>query len=139
MSLRYLLDTDICIYLIKGKPATLVERLALLKTGEGGISVVTYGELRHGAEKSRQRERNLHALELLAELLPVHPLPMEAGEHYGRIRTALEQAGTPIGNNDLWIAAHACCRQLTLVSNNAREFIRVEDLRLENWLTPDGR
>lgn len=71
----------------------------------------------------------------LISILPVTPLPTEAGNHYGRIRSTLERAGTPIGNNDLWIAAHALAENLILVTNNEREFARIDGLRLENWVS----
>jgi tRNA(fMet)-specific endonuclease VapC len=97
------------------------------------MSVVTFGELRHGAEKSQAREKALANLERLSAAIQVLGLPPEAGTRYGQIRAALEQAGRPIGNNDLWIASHACAAGLVLVTNNEREFARVEGLRIENW------
>jgi tRNA(fMet)-specific endonuclease VapC len=131
--LRYLLDTDICIYVIKRHPVTVARRIAALPDGTLGMSVVTYGELWRGVERSQHRERNLDALHQLTAVITVQPLPADAGRIYGDIRTRLERTGTPIGGNDLWIAAHALAADLTLVTNNGREFSRIEDLRLENW------
>ena len=99
------------------------------------MSVITYGELWRGVQKSQRREHNLTALRQLTSILPVDPLPIEAGRRYGSIRSALERAGTPIGNNDLWIAAHALAKDLILVTNNEREFARIDGLRIENWTT----
>lgn len=130
---RYLLDTDTCIYLIKNKPPAVARKLAKLPAGHAGISVVTYGELWRGVQKSQQVERNAEALAALVTVLPVQPLAIEAGLHYGDIRATLERAGKPIGNNDLWIAAHARAMGWTLVTNNEREFSRVSELRLQNW------
>ena len=130
---RYLLDTDTCIYLIKDRPPTVAGKLAKLPAGHAGISVVTYGELWRGVQKSQHVERNAEALAALTTILPVQPLAMEVGLHYGDIRATLERAGKPIGNNDLWIAAHARAMGWTLVTNNEREFSRVSELRLQNW------
>jgi len=132
-ALRYLLDSDTCIYLIKQRPVVVAERLASLPPGQAGVSVVSHGELRRGALRSQQPERNLVALAQLISVLPVQALPVDAGMAYGRIRVALERGGTPIGGNDYWIAAHAVAADLILVTNNTREFARVADLRLENW------
>ena len=118
---RYLLDTDTCIYLIKNKPPTVARKLAKLPAGHAGISVVTYGELWRGVQKSQHIERNADALQ------------HNGGLHYGDIRATLERAGKTIGNNDLWIAAHARAMGWTLVTNNEREFSRVSELRLQNW------
>jgi tRNA(fMet)-specific endonuclease VapC len=102
------------------------------------ISVITWGELRYGAERSAQRGSVVQSLAEFVALVPVEPLPKAAGVDYGAIRAALEAGGTPIGNNDLWIAAHARSAGLTLVTNNEREFRRVQDLKVENWLAPSS-
>lgn len=133
MGPRYLLDTNICIYIAKNRPAKVRRRFEQSTTGELAMSVVTFGELRYGAEKSQAQDRALATLTALAEAISVLTLPAEAGAHYGQIRAALERAGLPIGNNDLWIAAHARAAGLTLISNNRREFSRIEALRIENW------
>ena len=134
----YLLDTDICIYLIKRKPLAVVERLASLPSGLAMMSVITLGELRLGAEKSQQRERNLEAIDRLIQLLAVEPLAEAAAACYGSIRGKLERRGLPIGNNDCWIAAHAMACGKTLVTNNEREFGRVRGLTVENWVSGEA-
>jgi len=133
MSLRYLLDTNICIYIAKQRPPEVARRFARLAAGTVGMSLITYGELRYGAEKSVRGAEALATLEQLVELIPVLELSAVAGEAYGTLRTHLERLGTPIGNNDLWIAAHALALGVTLVSNNTREFERVPKLKLQNW------
>jgi tRNA(fMet)-specific endonuclease VapC len=134
MTPRYLLDTDICIYTAKARPPEVAERLGGLAPGAVAMSVVTLGELVFGAERSQARQQAMANLARLVELIPVLSLPEAAGRHYGRIRAALNAAGTPIGNNDLWIAAHAAADGLILVSNNSREFERVSGLQVENWV-----
>ena len=133
-AVRYLLDTNICIYINRHYPPEVRERFARHGAGELAMSVVTWGELRFGAERSQARERSLAVLAELARLIQVVPLPAQAGEHYGHIRAALQRSGQPIGNNDLWIAAHALAEGWTLVTNNEREFVRVEGLVVENWV-----
>ncbi|MGH9450678.1 MAG: type II toxin-antitoxin system tRNA(fMet)-specific endonuclease VapC [Terriglobia bacterium] len=127
------MDTNICIYIAKRKPAGVLSRLERLRAGDAGISVVTYFELVYGAWKSRAVEVNLAAIEQLRALIPVLALGADAGEHYGRLRVQLEKAGSPIGGYDLLIAAHALSQRLILVTNNVREFSRVDGLRIENW------
>ena len=138
MRARYLLDTNICIYIAQERPPQVLERFEELKPGEAVVSVITWGELRYGAERSMHRERVVQSLDEFAALVPVEPLPKTAGEDYGDIRAALEYGGTPIGNNDLWIAAHARAAGLTLITNNEREFRRVQDLEVENWVAPSS-
>ena len=133
MAARHLLDTNICIYIQRQRPAAVLERFRRLKPGEVVISVITWGELAYGAEKSRQRDNVLALLEELVTMLPVMPLPETAGQTYGAIRAALEAKGQPIGNNDLWIAAHAKAAGLIVVTNNEREFRRVPGLQVRNW------
>lgn len=128
-----MLDTNICIYIRRERPAGVLKRFGGLARGDAVISVVTYGELRHGAERSVSREHALEILEDLVTLIPVQPLPLLAGASYGSIRSALERRGKTIGSHDLWIAAHARAADLTLVTNNEREFRRVPGLRIENW------
>ena len=130
---RFLLDTNICIYIAKHNPPRVREHFDKLTREDIAMSVVTLGELRHGAEKSQSREKALIHLNRLSNAIPVLGLPVEAGVFYGQIRATLKKAGQPIGNNDLWIAAHACAVGLVLVTNNEREFARVEGLRIENW------
>lgn len=134
MAVRYLLDTNICIYIAKHNPPAVRARFEQLTADALAMSVVTWGELRFGAEKSKARAKAVAALEQLQGLIQVAPLTAVAGVHYGQIRSALESAGKPIGNNDLWIAAHARAQGWVLVTNNEREFRRVKGLAVENWV-----
>ena len=131
---RYLLDTNICIYITRKHPPEVLQRFADLKPGDVGISLITYGELYTGVTKSQHADIALQKLTNIIELIPVLPMPEQTGRHYGEIRGMLEKAGTPIGNNDLWIAAHARELGIILVSNNLSEFERVPGLKLENWI-----
>lgn len=131
--MRYLLDTNICIYIAKRKPSGVLARLERLRTGDVGMSVVTYFELNYGAWKSRSIEANLARIENLRTLIPILSLGADAGEQYGRMRAQLEKKGSPIGAYDLLIAAHALSQRLILVTNNVREFSKVDGLRIENW------
>ncbi len=133
MEPRFLLDTNICIYVRRQKPEKVLRRFRALRQGEAALSVITFGELLYGAAKSVQRAEALERLEELAHLLPVLPLPEAAAEAYGIMRAELERKGEMIGNNDLWIAAHAKAAGLTLVTNNEREFRRVRGLKIQNW------
>ena len=133
MAVRYLLDTNIFIYIAKHNPPAVRERFARHTADELAMSVVTLGELRFGAEKSQSRERALAVVSQLESMMQIAPLTAAAGEHYGQIRAALQQRGEMIGNNDLWLAAHARAEGWILVTNNEREFGRVEGLQLENW------
>ncbi|MCP4473448.1 MAG: type II toxin-antitoxin system VapC family toxin [Gammaproteobacteria bacterium] len=134
MELRYLLDTNICIYIAKQKPMSVLERFEQLAVGSVGMSIITYGELYYGAQKSHRTKKTKQFLEELIGLIPPLPLPIDAAKCYGVIRRQLEKKGKPIGNNDLWIAAHAMSMNLTVVTNNCKEFSRVAKLRLENWV-----
>jgi tRNA(fMet)-specific endonuclease VapC len=131
--LRYLLDTSILIYLANRRSPAVDARFARLRPGQVAMSCITFGELLYGAEKSARREAVLRTLQRLAEKIRVLPLERSVSTEYGRLRAALERKGTPLGNNDLWIAAHALAAQLTLVTNDQREFGRVPGLRTENW------
>ena len=133
MTVRYLLDTNICIYIAKHNPPAVRERFSRHAASELGMSVITLGELRFGAERSQSRELALSAVHRLMSLIHVLPLGERSGEHYGQIRAQLQRTGQPIGNNDLWIAAHARSEGWILVTNNEREFSRVEGLQIENW------
>lgn len=133
MSVQYLLDTNICIYVAKHRPPAVREQFARHMANEMAMSVITLGELRYGAEKSQVREKAMAAIQDLEALIPARPLPEAAGEHYGQIRAGLQKAGVIIGNNDLWLAAHARAEGWILVTNNIREFVRVPGLELENW------
>jgi|SRR5476649_629132 len=134
MSVRYLLDTNILIYLTKHKPPSVRERFARHSASELAMSVITLGELRYGAEKSQSRERALSAVHQLESLMQVVHLQEATAEHYGQIRAQLQAKGQVIGNNDLWLAAHARAAGWILVTNNVREFERVPGLQVENWV-----
>lgn len=134
MAVRYLLDTNICIYIAKHSPECVRARFEQHKAGEIAMSAITLGELRFGAEQSQVRERSLIALHHLESLIQALPLDHHAGAHYGQIRAELKRRGQIIGGNDLWIAAHARSLDLILVTNNVREFERVEGLKIENWV-----
>ena len=136
--MTYLLDTDLCIAVMRGRAPELRERFARLVRGEAAISVVTYGELSYGANKSRQQEQAVASLAEFVSLVPVAALDASAGAEYGRIRAVLEARGQVIGNNDLWIAAHAAALQLVLVTHNQREFSRVPGLQVEDWTPRRG-
>jgi tRNA(fMet)-specific endonuclease VapC len=130
----YLLDTNICIYIANRQPSAVVSRLEDLRPGDVGMSIVTYLELVNGAWKSRRKQDNLAKVQELSRLIPVQPLDTAVADHYGRIRSELERRGSPIGAYDLLIAAHALSLDLTLVTNNLREFARISGLRVENWV-----
>lgn len=132
--MKMMLDTNICIYLIKQQPPTIIERFLSQPVGEIGISSVTAAELAYGASKSRYTSKNRHALEKFVAPLEVAAFDLAAAWSYGRIRGQLEAKGTPIGSMDMLIAAHALSLGVRLVSNNLREFRRVPGLRLENWV-----
>jgi tRNA(fMet)-specific endonuclease VapC len=131
--MRYLLDTDTCIYVVKHKPAGTLKRFEQTRAGDVGMSVVTYLELVYGASKSGHAEANLAHIEQLIDLIPVLPLDSAVGRHCGNLRTQLERSGSRIGAHDLLIAAHALSLGLIVVTNNVREFGRVRGLRIENW------
>ena len=133
MDPRFLLDTNICIYIRQRRPPTVLARFQQLQPGEAVLSVITYGELVYGAEKSQSPEQAKRQLAELAGLLPIMALPLRAGEYYGSMRAELETKGDMIGNNDLWIAAHAKAASLILVTNNEREFRRIQGLEIQNW------
>lgn len=131
---RYLLDTNICIYIKNHRPPEVLARFSKLPPGKVAMSAITCGELCFGAEKSSKPKEVRQILEHLISLIPVLPLDENASLHYGKIRRHLQASGKPIGNNDLWIAAHALAGKLILVTNNVAEFERVPGLKVENWV-----
>jgi tRNA(fMet)-specific endonuclease VapC len=133
--LRYLLDTNIVIYVLKRRP---VEVLSTFNANANrmAISSITLAELLHGAEKSSRVSENLSVIEDFCSRLVVLPYGAKAAQHYGAIRAALEKLGQPIGVNDLHIAGHARSEGLVLVTNNMSEFMRVPALEVENWVQP---
>jgi tRNA(fMet)-specific endonuclease VapC len=128
-----MLDTNICIYIAKHRPPEVEARFERLKPGQLVLSAITYGELSYGANKSNQRTLALTRLEEFVEDIPVADLSAAAALAYGEIRATLERQGRLIGNNDLWIAAHAVALDVTLATNNEREFRRIAELSVENW------
>ena len=131
--MRYMLDTNICIYAIKHKPEQVFMRLQEHDPIDICISSVTYAELVHGVEKSKAIEKNRVALALLLANIEIMNFDSLAAESYGKIRADLEKAGTPIAPLDMMIAGHAKALGYTVVTNNTKEFARVKGLKLENW------
>jgi tRNA(fMet)-specific endonuclease VapC len=128
-----MLDTDICVYVSRRNSSRVSSRFQACSEGEMVVSVVTYGELRLGAEKSDRRNAALNELDLFALAIPVLPIGREVAEVYAKVRLDLQQCGQIIGANDLWIASHCLQLGLTLVTNNQREFRRIPNLPIENW------
>lgn len=131
--LQYMLDTNICIYVIRNYPQELLVRFNALAE-QLCISSITLGELHYGAEKSARRLQNLQAIEHFSARLDVLPFSAKAAAHYGQVRAELERAGTPVGLHDMLIGAHARSDGLIIVTNNRREFDRIPGLRVENWV-----
>lgn len=135
--MKYLLDTNIVSYFLRDASATLSQRILDSSPDTLAISIISAGELRYGLSKlppSRRARDLAQRLNAVLTAISVLPLPADAAPHYGHTRAQLETAGTPIGNNDLWIAAHALAENMTLITNNVGEFQRVQELRVENWL-----
>jgi tRNA(fMet)-specific endonuclease VapC len=131
--LEYMLDTNICIYVIKNRPAVLREKFDQLAEALC-ISTITLGELLYGVEKSARRSQNLQAVEQFTARLDVVPFSAKAATHFGQIRAELVRLGMPCGAYDMLIAAHARSEGLMLVTNNVREFQRMPGLRFDNWV-----
>lgn len=131
--MKYLLDTNICIYIIKKKPEKVIHQFSKVKVGEIAISSITIAELFYGAVKSSKPDENIIALQEF--LLPLKRIDFSSDDAltYGKIRTELERKGKLIGSMDLLIAAIAVSRNLILITNNAKEFSRVSDIKIENW------
>ena len=130
---KYLLDTNIVIYVLKRRPKEVLE-IFNRNASRMAISSITLSELIYGAEKSPNMDKNLEAIEEFVSHLDVLPYDAKASQHYGQIKAALEKRGEIIGENDIHIAAHAISQGLILVTNNLREFKRVPNLALENWV-----
>ena len=131
--IKYLLDTNICIYLIRRKPEIVLKRIQGLQVSDLGISSITLSELEYGVAKSRKQEQNKLALTEFLTPIEIMPFDDMAAKHYGELRAYLETRGTPIGSLDTLIAAHALSLQSTLVTNNESEFSCVPGLKIENW------
>lgn len=131
--MRYLLDTNICIFLIEEKPAQVLEKFQIHSVGDIGISAITIAELQYGVHKSQHIEQNQRALEQFLIPLICIPFDDQAAVTYGGIRATLEAQGTPIGALDTLIAAQALSLDVALVTNNTREFSRVPGLQVIDW------
>jgi tRNA(fMet)-specific endonuclease VapC len=131
---KYLLDTDTFVFIRRGRPGTARQKLARLQPGEAIMSIISHGELLYGINKKRVGPEPFRDLEELVSFIEVETLPPRAAEVYGEVRATLALRGEVIGANDLWIAAHAICSGLTLVTNNEREFRRIPGLKIENWI-----
>jgi len=129
-----MLDTNICIYIIKNKPESVKKRFREFEIGELCISSITVSELMYGAYKSQQIERNLQALESFLMPFEIVDYDYVASIEYGKIRASLEKKGQVIGNMDMQIAGHALALDMTLVTNNTKEFVRIDGLNLDNWV-----
>ena len=132
--MKYMLDTNICIYLIKKKPVSVLNRLSKIKIKEVGISSITLSELEYGAAKSSNPDKNRVALIQFASLLEIYNYDAQAAREYGIIRADLERSGKIIGAMDMLIAAQAKGLNLILVTNNEKEFNRIPGLKIENWV-----
>ena len=131
--MKYLLDTNICIFLIRRQSDSVREHLQQHQVGDIAISAITESELRFGADKSSDPGKNNALLDRFLLTLPVLPFDSGCAREYGRLRAFLEKKGTPIGSLDTLIAAHSLCAGLTLVTNNTREFQRVPGLSVVDW------
>ena len=132
--MRFLLDTNICIYIIKQKPVKVLQKFNTYQVGDIGISAITVAELKFGVQKSQFPTRNQQALAQFLLPLKIVDFDRTAAIVYGDIRSALEKLGTPIGSLDTLIAAHALSLQVTLITNNVKEFNRVPNLQVDNWV-----
>jgi tRNA(fMet)-specific endonuclease VapC len=134
--MKFMLDTNVCIALIKRKDLSVLGRLQAERPGDVCVSSITLAEMEYGAHKSAKTEQNRLALAAFFAAIPVMPFDDAAAQEYGRIRAHLERRGTPIGSLDGLIAAHALALRCVLVTNNEAEFRRVPGLRVENWTKP---
>ena len=131
--MKYLIDTNICIYIMNKRPAGVIKKFKQFDLGEVGISTITVSELQYGVAKSTHRNENQQRLEQFIAPLDILPYDEMAAGAYGDIRFQLDKNGQPIGPLDLLIAAHALSQNLILVTNNDKEFKRIKSLKVENW------
>lgn len=131
--MSYMLDTNMCIYIIKRHPEAVLKKIVTIPPEEVCISSITLAELMYGVHKSQHQKKNKVALSNFLLPLEIMPFDEQVTDYYGRIRSYLEKNGTVIGPLDMMIAAHAQCLGVTLVTNNIKEFIRVPDLTIEDW------
>ncbi len=132
--MMYMLDTSICIYLMKKKPESVVHKFKLLNPADVCISSVTLSELMYGVEKSQYPQKNKIALEAFVLPLEIVSYDANSAHHYGHIRACFEKKGAPIGSLDLMIEAHAQSLNAIFVTNNTKEFLRVPNLKVEDWV-----
>lgn len=132
--MEFMLDTNICIYIIKRKPLAVIDRFQRTTISQIGISTIVLSELLYGVSKSSRPEQNLMALYQFVAPLEILPYGDDAAQYYGTLRAHLENKGTPIGSLDMLIAAHALSIGCTLVTNNEQEFRRIPNLKIENWV-----
>ncbi|MBW1704105.1 MAG: type II toxin-antitoxin system VapC family toxin [Deltaproteobacteria bacterium] len=133
--MNFLIDTNICIYIINKKPPEVIHRFKNIEVGQIGISTITVSELNYGASKSNLQKQNFKRLEEFLAPFEIIPYSQSAAKYYGEIRSQLENQGNVIGPLDLLIAAHALSEKLTLITNNEKEFKRIKTLKVENWVT----
>jgi tRNA(fMet)-specific endonuclease VapC len=133
--MEFMLDTNICIHIIKRKPLDVIERFKQTEISRIGVSAITLSELSYGVSKSSKPQQNQMALAQFIAPLEILPYGDDAAQYYGTLRTHLEKQGTPIGSLDMLIAAHALSANCTLVTNNEKEFVRIPKLKIENWVT----
>ena len=131
--MKFMLDTNTCIYIIKRKPPDVIERFNQTEISQIGISTITLSELFYGVSKSSKPEQNQTALTQFVAPLEILPYGDETSQYYGDLRAHLEKQGTPIGSLDMLIAAHALSLACTLVTNNEKEFTRIPNLIIDNW------
>lgn len=131
--MRYLIDTNICIYVINKRPVEIIRKFKEVKIGDIGISSITVAELQYGVSKSSNKERNRQRLNEFLAPFEILSFDEVATKHYGDVRAQLERSGKVIGTLDMLIAAHALSKGLIVVTNNEKEFKRVKGLSIENW------
>lgn len=131
--MRFLIDTNICIYIMNNHPQPVIDRFKRMESGEAGVSSITVSELYYGVFKSKHRQVNFKRLEEFLAPFEILPYDEMASRHYGKIRSQLEKQGAVIGPLDMLIAAHALSLNMVLVTNNENEFKRVKSLKVENW------
>lgn len=132
--MQYMLDTNICIYIIKRKPQAVIERFLQTEISQIGISSITLSELFLGVSKSSKPDQNKIAIAQFIAPLEIMPYDDQAANYYGDLRAYLERQGKPIGSLDMLIAAHALSINSTLVTNNEKEFFRITNLKIDNWV-----
>ena len=132
--MKYMLDTNTCIYTIKRKPVEVIDRFRQLQISQVSVSSITLSELEYGVIKSSKPEQNHLALAQFLAPMEILPYGDEAAQHYGKLRVYLEKQGAPIGSLDMLIAAHALSTGCILITNNVKEFDRVPNLKINNWV-----